>query len=141
MECFNLPWRNTFFCVLKTSNGPWAVQEVETLPFTDLYRSWPLLNWILIACNTITFHEMMSWRDWIEYLGNSGGKICQLDFFFFNFLNWIKFFILYIIFLPIYILDRIFWNILNSFRRPLHFISFPVFFFMYVILDNWAFQN
>jgi hypothetical protein len=83
----------------------------------------------------------MSWRDWIEYLGNSGGKICQLDFFFFNFLNWIKFFILYIIFLPIYILDRIFWNILNSFRRPLHFISFPVFFFMYVILDNWAFQN
>jgi len=128
MECFNLPWRNTFFCVLKTSNGPWAVQEVETLPFTNLYRSWPLLNWILIACNTITFHEMMSWRDWIEYLGNSGGKICQLDFFFFNFLNWIKFFILYIIFLPIYILDRIFWNILNSFRRTVHFISFPVFF-------------
>jgi hypothetical protein len=128
MECFNLPWRNTFFCVLKTSNGPWAVQEVETLPFTNLYRSWPLLNWILIACNTITFHEMMSWRDWIEYLGNSGGKICQLDFFFFNFLNWIKFFILYIIFLPIYILDRIFWNILNFFWRPVHFISFPVFF-------------
>jgi hypothetical protein len=128
MECFHLPWRNTFFCVLKTSNGPWAVQEVETLPFTNLYRSWPLLNWILIACNTITFHEMMSWRDWIEYLGNSGGKICQLDFFFFNFLNWIKFFILYIIFLPIYILDRIFWNILNSFRWPVHFISFPVFF-------------
>lgn len=130
MECFNLPWRNTFFCVLKTSNGPWAVQEVETLPFTDLYRSWPLLNWILIACNTITFHEMMSWRDWIEYLGNSGGKICQLDFFFFNFLNWIKFFILYIIFLPIYILDRIFWNILNFFWRPVHFISFPVFFYV-----------
>lgn len=130
MECFSLPWRNTFFCVLKTSNGPWAVQEVETLPFTNLYRSWPLLNWILIACNTITFHEMMSWRDWIEYLGNSGGKICQLDFFFFNFLNWIKFFILYIIFLPIYILDRIFWNILNSFQRTVHFISFPVFFYV-----------
>jgi hypothetical protein len=140
MECFNLPWRNTFFCVLKTSNGPWAVQEVETLPFTNLYRSWPLLNWILIACNTITFHEMMSWRDWIEYLGNSGGKICQLDFFFL--ISWTE---LSFLFSTLYFYQFTFWTEFSEifwilFGDPC--ISFLfLFFFMYVILDNWAFQN
>lgn len=119
---FSVSWRHLM--------GPELCRRLKLFPLqisTVLGLYW-IGSWSLV----ILLHFM---RWWVDGIGLSiwvirVGKFVNWNFFFWNFLNWIKFFILYIIFLPIYILDRIFWNILNSFRWPVHFISFPVFFYV-----------
>lgn len=117
---FSVSWRHLM--------GPEMCRRLKLFPLqisTVLGLYW-IGSWSLV----MLLHFM---RWWVDGIGLSIWVIRVEKFvnwiYFFYFLNWIKFLILYIIFFPIYILDRIFWNILNSFRRPVHFISFPVFFY------------